>query len=91
MWPSDWKKAAEKAWNNAPSTGQVLNNVKKGVEMQLRHYNGAWEAHFAPDFAYFYMSAYQVKTGRQISHVLIKVKNNHCMVINNICMIILFF
>jgi len=32
MWPSDWKKAAEKAWNNAPSTGQVLNNAKKTVE-----------------------------------------------------------
>jgi len=32
MWPSDWKKAAENAWNNAPSTGQVLNKVKETAQ-----------------------------------------------------------
>ena len=53
---------------------ELLFDTTRGREMQSEHYNGARKSFFAPDFAYFYMSAFQVKTGKEITHILTKVK-----------------
>ena len=50
-----------------------LYDITRGREMQLRYLKGKRESYFVPDFHYAFMSAIQIKTGREIGHMRTKV------------------
>ena len=71
------EKAANKAYREMyqkvmENEEELLFDVTRAREMRLLYLKGKG-SYFSPDFQYFFLSAFQIKTGSEITHIRTKV------------------